>query len=98
MAIEPNQTAPASQEKFLSENQPQPQLPREYQPRFESDRELKTFLDEKELLRRLPVSRRTLFNWRMSGKIPSVKIGRRCLYHFPSIESALLRLQRGGGE
>jgi hypothetical protein len=73
-------------------------IPQQYEPRFESDRELKTFLDEKELLRRLPVSRRTLFNWRMSGKIPSVKIGRRCLYHFPSIESALLRLQRGGGE
>jgi len=57
--------------------------------------ETKTFLDEKGLLQRLPVSRRTLFNWRESGKIPSVKIGRRCLYHFPSVEAALLRLQRG---
>lgn len=56
------------------------------------------FLNERALLTRLPVSRRTLFNWRTSGKIPCVKIGRRCLYHFPSIEAALLRLQRGGVE
>jgi len=71
-------------------------IPAEYQPRHDSGQELKTFLDEKELLKLLPVSRRTLFNWRESGKIPSVKIGRRCLYHFPSVEQALLRLQRGG--
>lgn len=73
-------------------------IPREYELGIESDKDLKPFLDEKEMLRRLPVSRRTLFNWRTSGKIPSIKIGRRCLYHFPSIEAALLRLQRGGGE
>jgi predicted DNA-binding transcriptional regulator AlpA len=73
-------------------------IPAEHQPRLEPGQEQKTFLDEKELLKRLPVSRRTLFNWRESGKIPSVKIGRRCLYHFPSVEQALLRLQRGGGQ
>jgi len=54
------------------------------------------FLDEKQLLTRLPVSRRTLFNWRASGKIPHVKIGRRNLFHWPSVEQALLRQQRGG--
>jgi Helix-turn-helix domain len=64
----------------------------------EAPTELKAFLSEKEMLQRLPISRRTLFNWRTSGKIPAVKIGRRCLYHFPSIEAALLRLQRGGVE
>jgi Helix-turn-helix domain len=53
------------------------------------------FLDEKQILARLPVSRRTLFNWRVSGKIPHVKIGRRNLFHWPSVEAALLRLQRG---
>ena len=71
-------------------------IPPQSERRFESGEELKTFLDEKEMLRRLPISRRTLFNWRESGKIPVVKIGRRCLYHFPSIEAALLRMQRGG--
>jgi len=55
----------------------------------------KTFLDEKQILARLPVSRRTLFNWRASGKIPSVKIGRRNLFHWPSVEAALLRIQKG---
>lgn len=32
------------------------------------------FIDEKELLKRLPVSRRTLFSWRTKGKIPSVRL------------------------
>jgi len=53
------------------------------------------FIDEKQLLARLPVSRRTLFSWRASGKIPHVKIGRRILSHWPSCEAALLRRQRG---
>ena len=56
-----------------------------------------SFIDEKQLLARLPVSRRTLFSWRMTGKIPSVRLGgRRILFHWPSVESALLRCQRGG--
>jgi predicted DNA-binding transcriptional regulator AlpA len=63
------ETAPASQEKFLSEN---------------------------ELLTRLPICRRTAFNWIQQGKLPCIKIGRRKLFHFPSVEAALLRLQRGG--
>lgn len=57
------------------------------------------FIDELELLQRLPVSRRTLFTWRYSGKIPFVNLGgRRNLYHWPSVEAALLRMQRGGGQ
>jgi hypothetical protein len=58
------------------------------------------FIDEKEMLRRLPVSRRTLFCWRESKKIPSVRLpgSRRVLFHWPSVEQALLRMQRGGGE
>jgi predicted site-specific integrase-resolvase len=63
------QTASASQDKFLSEN---------------------------ELLTRLPISRRTAFNWIQSGKLPCVKINRRKLFHWPSVEAALLRQQRGG--
>jgi predicted site-specific integrase-resolvase len=55
------------------------------------------FIDEKQLLTRLPISRRTLFNWRVSGKIPCVCLGgRRILFHWPSVEAALLRHQRGG--
>jgi hypothetical protein len=54
-----------------------------------------TFLDEKQILARLPICRRTLFNWRASGKIPHLKIGRRNLFHWPSVEAALLRQQRG---
>lgn len=53
------------------------------------------FIDEKELLRRIPVSRRTAFTWVQTGKLPCVKIGRRKLFHWPSCEQALLRRQRG---
>jgi predicted site-specific integrase-resolvase len=54
------------------------------------------FINEKELLRRLPVSRRTLFSWRATGKIPFVRLGgRRVLFHWPYIEAALLRNQNG---
>jgi hypothetical protein len=55
-------------------------------------------INEAELLRRLPISRRTAFNWVKDGKLPCIKIGRRKIYHWPSCESALLRLQRGGIE
>jgi hypothetical protein len=55
------------------------------------------FLDQKQLLARLPISRRTLFNWRTPGKIPCVQLGgRRILFHWPSVEAALLRHQQGG--
>jgi len=32
-----------------------------------------SFINERQLLARLPVSRRTLFNWRTTGKIPCVR-------------------------
>jgi hypothetical protein len=55
------------------------------------------FINERELLKRLPVSRRTLFSWRTTGKIPFVRLGgRRVLFHWPSVVAALLRMQRGG--
>jgi predicted site-specific integrase-resolvase len=53
------------------------------------------FLNEKQLLARLPISRRTAFTWVQTGKLPCVKIGRRKLFHWPSVEAALLRQQRG---
>lgn len=55
------------------------------------------FINQKQLLARLPISRRTLFNWRTTGKIPCVRLGgRRILFHWPSVEAALLRHQHGG--
>jgi predicted DNA-binding transcriptional regulator AlpA len=73
-------------------------IPAEYQPRFETDGARQTFLDEKELLRRLPISRRTLWNWRHQKKIPSIAIGRRVLYCWDSVAEALRRLERGGSQ
>jgi hypothetical protein len=54
------------------------------------------FIDEKRLLARLPISRRTLGNWKAKGILPYIKIGRRCLYDWASVQGALLRQQRGG--
>ena len=58
------------------------------------------FIDETELRRRLGVSRRTIFSWLTSAKIPFVRIpGSRLIrYHWPSIENFLLRQQKGGAE
>lgn len=55
-------------------------------------------LSERQMLGRLPICRRTLANWRLSGKIPYIKMDKRVLFHWPSVEAALLRLQRGGVE
>ena len=52
------------------------------------------FIDEKELLTLLPISRRTLGNWKIKGLLPFIKIGRRCLYDWPSVAEALRRQQR----
>ncbi|MGD0614966.1 MAG: hypothetical protein ABSA69_05935 [Verrucomicrobiota bacterium] len=54
------------------------------------------FIDEKQLLARLPISRRTPGNWKAKGLLPFIKIGRRCLDDWPSVQDALLRRQRGG--
>ena len=54
------------------------------------------FIDEKRLLARLPISRRTLGNWKAKGFLPYIKIGRRCFYDWASVQCALLRRQRGG--
>ena len=56
----------------------------------------RAFMDEKQLLTKLPISRRTLGNWKAAGVLPYIKIGRRCLYDWASVQGALLRRQRGG--
>jgi len=56
----------------------------------------RAFMDEKELLTKLPISRRTLGTWKTTGVLPYIKIGRRCLYDWASVQGALLRRQRGG--
>ena len=62
----------------------------------ESEQQATTFIDNTEFLRRIPWSAGTLANYRKAGLIPYVQLGRRICYHWPSVEQALLRLQRGG--
>jgi predicted site-specific integrase-resolvase len=57
------------------------------------------FITTEQFLQRVPISRRTLATWRMEGKIPFVNVtGRRILFHWPSVEAAMLRNQKGGAE
>ncbi len=53
------------------------------------------FLNEAEVLERIPVSRSTLSTWKEGGVIPFIRVGRRCLYDWPSVKSALLQRQKG---
>jgi len=64
-----------------------PEAPPEAAPRF---------ITTAELQKLIPVSRRTLFEWRQKGILPSVQLASKVLYHWPSVQAALLRHQSGG--
>jgi len=88
------ETPPASGERIPDENQPQTRqefLSANPSPASDAD-----FINEKQFLAKVPISRRTLWNWRKKGLIPSVKLpgGKRVLFHWPSVEAALLRRQK----
>lgn len=55
-----------------------------------------TFVNEAAILGMIPVCRRTLKSMRDRGEIPFIRIGGRILFHPPSVQTALLRMQRGG--
>ena len=56
------------------------------------------FIDTKTLRGMLGVSVGTIEAWRRAGKLPFVRMtGRKILFHWPSVEAAILRMQRGGG-
>jgi excisionase family DNA binding protein len=59
--------------------------------------ERRPFCTTAELQKILPLSRRTIFEWRKKGIIPSVQIGAKVLFHAASVEAALLRHQVGNG-
>jgi len=56
------------------------------------------FLTENQILTRVPVCRKTWYNYVKAGKIPVVQIARRKLYHWGNVQAALLRMERNGGE
>jgi len=58
--------------------------------------ESRPFYTVAEIQQRIPVSRRTIYSWRKAGWLPSVQTGSKILFHWPSVEAALLRRQRGG--
>jgi len=56
------------------------------------------FINTAELCQRLDISRRTASNLRERGELPAVILGRLVRYHWPSVQSALLRRQKGFSE
>jgi predicted site-specific integrase-resolvase len=52
-------------------------------------------ISSSELLKKIPVSPRTLGNWRKRGLIPAIKLPgtSRVLFHWPSVQEALRRRQ-----
>jgi hypothetical protein len=46
---------------------------------------------------RLHVTGGTLLKWGKTGKLPYAQLERKVLWHWPSVEQALLRLQRCNG-
>jgi hypothetical protein len=90
-------TAPVIEAEIVDKSPPQTR--REFLVAYPPPGEPAGFIGNDELLKRLPVSIGTLQNWRRAGKLPFVKLsGRRVLYHWPTVEQALLRMQRGGSE
>ena len=82
-----SETAPAISE--AAPVIPAPEVAPESQPSGE-------IITQRELLKRLPVSRRTVNNWRDRGLIPTIQLGAKLLFHWPSVQAALLRHQRSG--
>lgn len=54
------------------------------------------FLTNSQLQEILPLSRRSIFEWRRKGILPSIRVGSKILYHRESVIAALLRRQNGG--
>ena len=54
------------------------------------------FLTNSQLQEILPLSRRSIFEWRRKGILPSIQVGSKILYHRESVIAALLRRQDGG--
>jgi excisionase family DNA binding protein len=53
-------------------------------------------LTEKEAAEYLRIKVRQLYNWRVSGLIPYIRIGKALRYRKAAIDQALERLTRGG--
>ena len=54
------------------------------------------FLTNAQLQEILPLSRRSIFEWRRKGILPAIQVGSKILYHRESVIAALLRRQNGG--
>jgi excisionase family DNA binding protein len=57
-----------------------------------------TLLTDRKVAEKLSVSTRTVIDWRNSGKIPFIRIGRSIRYRPESIRGLLEKLEVGGGK
>lgn len=53
------------------------------------------FLTNRQLQDILPLSRRSIYEWRRKGILPSIQVGSKILWHRESVIAALLRQQKG---
>lgn len=58
------------------------------------------FLDFPGLCDRVPLGERTLREHIAEGRIPHIRLpgGRRLLFHWPTVQAALLRFEKGGAK
>lgn len=61
-------------------------------------RDIGDIIDEAELLRRIPISRRSVIVWRRKRWIPHIRMGRRVLYSWASVTEAMRRRECGGAQ
>jgi excisionase family DNA binding protein len=57
-----------------------------------------TLLTDRKVAEKLSVSTRTVIDWRNSGKIPFIRIGRSIRYRPESIRALLEKLEIGGSD
>jgi len=55
-----------------------------------------SFIDEKELIRRIGLCRKSVYNLRKRAQLPYCRLGKRIRYHWPSVEAKILSRQIGG--
>ena len=55
------------------------------------------FVHSAELARRLGIGVGTLRQWTKVGKLPFIQLRRKIVWHWPTVQQALLRAQRNNG-
>ena len=72
---------------------PQQPLPANGQPEENNDYS-RSWLDSHDMMKRFNISRSTLKKWRLQGKLPFSKVGRKIFYNEADVQQLLLSLRQ----